>query len=142
MRRRIDRLSGLIFLFMNLIQPSPAKARPEYAVGQKLNCTACHTTAWGGGPRILLGKVFGSHGHPPVKTSTSDLYYGDLRLPAFYPTKNLTQRSKVLVLMQAAASVNIPLIQGEGEREQSLIFDGILKAFRFYSGRVATFNAR
>src|SRR4051794_11852885 len=65
---------------------SPAAwARPEYASREKLNCTACHVTPWGGGPRNLTGKAYGAHERPLGKLSTTDLVYGDLRFIGYYP---------------------------------------------------------
>lgn len=55
-------------------------ARPEYSAREKLNCVSCHAYPWGGGPRNVFGKTYGSHGHMPSKLSASDLYYGDLRM--------------------------------------------------------------
>ena len=42
-----------------LLLPRASWARPEYAVQQKKNCNQCHVNVWGGGPRMVYGKVFG-----------------------------------------------------------------------------------
>jgi hypothetical protein len=97
--------------------PEAAQARPEYATKEKANCTACHVNPWGGGPRSVFGKVYGSHGHDPAKTSTLDLYYADVRFIDYIPTKKITQRTNGLALMEAAVSGNVPIIQGEGGSE-------------------------
>lgn len=71
---------------------------------EKLHCASCHITPWGGGPRTLLGKTFGSHGATPSPTSSQDLFYGDLRNIAYYPFDQLPQQTHGVALMEAAAS--------------------------------------
>jgi len=103
-------VKGGVWLFLiTALQWRVAYARPEYAAQEKLNCTSCHVAAWGGGPRTVFGKSFGSHGHSPLPTSFTDLYYADARVIAYYPTETLREPRRGLALMQASATANVPL---------------------------------
>jgi hypothetical protein len=95
---------------------SVAFARPEYAALTKMNCTQCHVTPWGGGPRTVQGKVFGAHGHPPGKLSDQAYIYGDVRFIGYYPNQ-LIQSPHGIALMQASVSGNAALIEGEKNSE-------------------------
>lgn len=86
-----------------------------------MNCVNCHATPWGGGPRTVYGKIFGSHGHKASPFSKNDLYYGDARFLAFYPTHS-TQSQSGVTQMQASASANVPVIQGESGSEVRGVF--------------------
>ncbi|HCM39164.1 MAG: hypothetical protein A2070_07465 [Bdellovibrionales bacterium GWC1_52_8] len=96
-------------------------ARPEYALQEKLNCAACHVTAWGGGPRTTYGKVYGSHENKISKMSESDLYYGDLRMIAYRPTHPSKTQSG-FALMTAAPTANLPVYQGAANSEMRLVY--------------------
>jgi hypothetical protein len=106
------------FSFLSsLLSPCSAWARPEYALKTKLNCTACHVTPWGGGPRNLFGKSYGAHDHPPGKISmSSDLFYGDVRFIDYIATAPTTQESGA-ALMEAAVTADVPILQGERGQE-------------------------
>jgi len=104
-----------------LVLPLEGQARPEYATKEKANCVACHVSPWGGGPRDVFGKVYGSHGYDPGKTSTSDIYYGDLRFIDYIPTEKTTQRANGLALMEAAVTGNVPILQGENGSEMRAV---------------------
>lgn len=109
-------LSGLFFLLM-----SPAAlARPEYAVKQNSSCTACHVSPWGGGPKTVYGKFYGSRDYPMAKTSSSDLYSVSVREIAYYPNSPSTTANG-LALMEASASGNVPVIQNEDGTEFRLV---------------------
>ncbi|MFL5813977.1 MAG: hypothetical protein ACJ763_10405 [Bdellovibrionia bacterium] len=110
---------GLTFAaaVLNLVCSSSSDARPEYATKEKANCVACHANPWGGGPRNVFGKVYGSHGFNPAKTSSLDLYYADVRFIDYLPTTKTTQRPNGLALMEAAVTGNVSIIQGEGGSE-------------------------
>lgn len=97
--------------------PQGAWARPEYAANEKLNCVMCHTAAWGGGPRTIFGKTYGSHGHTPAKTSLSDFYYASVRFISYYSTDSTLKRANGAALMEAAVSCNMPMTQGEEAAE-------------------------
>ena len=99
---------------------SSAHARPEYAVKNNSSCVTCHTTPWGGGPRNVFGKVFGSHGYALGKHSATDLYYGDIRALAFFPEKPTnpgTKKRSGLALMKASAAANVPITGEPGKAE-------------------------
>ncbi|MDR3606387.1 MAG: hypothetical protein P4M08_03290 [Oligoflexia bacterium] len=114
----IRSLAGAI---ASLLWGAPAMARPEYALKTKLNCTACHVTPWGGGPRNLMGKAYGAHGHAPSKISMySDLYYGDVRFIDYIPTAPTTGASGAS-LMEAAITGDVPIIQGERGQEMRAV---------------------
>jgi hypothetical protein len=106
-----------LLLFFSLLFPIVGEARPEYATKEKANCTACHVNPWGGGPRNVFGKVYGSHGFDPAKTSALDLYYADVRFIDYLPVKKTTQRANGLALMEAAVTGNVPIQQGENGSE-------------------------
>jgi hypothetical protein len=93
-----------------------ANARPEYALKNKLNCTSCHATPWGGGPRNIVGKAYGSHSNRPAKTSDNDYYYGDARVIAYHP-KHASHTNNGLALMEAAATANVPIYEGDNDSE-------------------------
>src|SRR5690348_3243641 len=98
--------SVLIALFF----PLSAIARPEYATRLKMECVSCHAAPWGGGPRTIYGKAYGSRDYTPAKTSSSDLFYADIRTIAFY-SKYPTRRMGGFGIMEAAPSANVPVIQ-------------------------------
>lgn len=100
----------LILVALILIPIGSIHARPEYAVKVKASCTACHVAPWGGGPRSVYGKIYGSHNLGMAKTSSSDLFYGDLRTIAFYPI-NPAQRTNGIATMEIAPSANVPIIE-------------------------------
>jgi len=96
---------------------SIARARTEYAVAQKVRCTDCHVTPWGGGPRTVFGKMFGSRNHLPSPLSSSDIYYGDLRFIGYYPTSNQGNQGRDgFALMEAAASANLVIQDAKKEK--------------------------
>lgn len=107
----------LALVALNLVCSNNSDARPEYATKEKANCIACHVNPWGGGPRNVFGKVYGSHGFNPAKTSTLDVYYADVRFIDYLPTTKTTQRANGLALMEAAVTGNVPIIQGENGSE-------------------------
>lgn len=100
-----------------LFESASALARPEYAAKEKLNCVSCHALAWGGGPRNIVGKTYGAHGHTPAKTSTSELYYADVRFIDYYSTESTSKRSNGAALMQASVTGNAPITQSESGTE-------------------------
>ena len=104
--------SGLVILLIVFGAAPSAWARPEYAVKENMKCAACHVNPWGGGPRTVFGKVYGSRNLGLAKTSSSDLFYGDMRTIAFFPTvQNPVKGGAGVALMEAAASVNVPILQ-------------------------------
>jgi hypothetical protein len=108
--------TSLITVFALTIS-TPALARPEYATKEKLNCVACHASPWGGGPRTVMGKTYGSHGHTPAKTSSSDLYYASLRFIDYYSTDSTHKRANGAGIMEAAVTGNVPIIQNDDGSE-------------------------
>jgi len=107
---------SVFFFTLTLIYAQEAKARPEYALQTKQNCTACHVSAWGSGPRTAYGKYFGSFGFPQAKTSASDVYYGDMKSIAYFP-KAMAKYGGGVSLMEAAGSANVPIIDNENDSE-------------------------
>ena len=104
----------LVFVFGIIVWTQIASAKPEYAVKQNVNCTACHINAWGGGPRNVYGKIFGSKNFPPAKTSLQDTYAASLRGIAYYPRASSTTQNG-LAFMEASASANVVPIEGGGD---------------------------
>lgn len=74
-------------------------------------------TPWGGGPRLVLGKVYGSHGFTPAKTSLSDLYYGSVRFIDYYSTDSTSKRANGAGLMEAAVTGDVPIVFGDNGSE-------------------------
>ena len=105
------KLKCLLFVTVITALSTTLWARPEYALKQKMECNLCHTTPWGGGPRTVFGKIYGSRNQGMAFTSKSDLYYGDLRALYFLPTKSPSNSANGLILMQASASANVPIIK-------------------------------
>lgn len=95
-------------------------ARQEYAVKEKLDCVSCHVTPWGGGPRNVFGKAYGTHNLGAAKTAGSDLYYGDVRSILYIPTERIRNRQNGFAMMQAAATANVTL-SDEGQDLRSLV---------------------
>lgn len=100
-------------LIIAAVSLSRAEARPEYATKEKLNCMACHVTPWGGGPRNVFGKGYGTHGGIASKLNATDLVYADLRALAYYPTDKVAQTRNGVVLMQAAVTGNAAVVSNE-----------------------------
>jgi hypothetical protein len=113
------RFTRSIALFVILMSSQTAWARPEYAAKEKLNCFACHDTPWGGGPRNVFGKIYGNRGLGQSKTSTTDLYYADIRSIAYYALQNTTTTTHGVALMEAAATLNAPILQNPDGSEMS-----------------------
>jgi len=89
-----------------------ASAKPEYAVKQNMSCITCHVSPWGGGPRTLYGKVYGSRDFGVGRYSKQDLFSGSLRGVSYYPT-GISRSSNGTALMEAAASANVVAVEGD-----------------------------
>jgi hypothetical protein len=100
----------IIILLVSLIS-TRVFAKPEYAVKQNMSCTTCHVSPWGGGPRTIYGKVYGSRDMGLGKYSNQDLFYASLRAIAYYPNTP-SQTSNGLALMEAAPAINAVVIDG------------------------------
>lgn len=86
-------------------------ARPEYSVKTTSSCVACHVTPWGGGPKTVYGKTFGSAEQPPGKFSNQDLFSSNLRTISYYPTHRTQESVNGTALMEASGSVNAAVIE-------------------------------
>lgn len=113
----------LLMLIVHIGGAEPAYARPEYAVREKISCSACHITPWGGGPRNVFGKAYGTRGEPGSKTVATDLYYGDLRIVGYWPFKAMSQSNSGVAEMEAALAANVPVIQQESGSELRALID-------------------
>lgn len=110
-----------LLLFAVTILPRVSEARPEYAAREKLSCIQCHVTPWGGGPRTVLGKVYGSHLYPPGKFSNQDLVSFSLRTIGYYPTNISLQNSTQGVgTMEAAVTGNAAVIDAKKDENGEL----------------------
>jgi hypothetical protein len=102
-------LSTALLIFLN---SSLALAKPEYAVKQNMSCVTCHVSPWGGGPRTVYGKVFGSRDFGLAKYSNQDLVSASLRGLAYFPNTP-SQTSNGVALMEAAPAVNAVVINAD-----------------------------
>ena len=93
-----------LLILSALAIPTAAYARPEYAVKQVMSCVACHYAPWGGGPKTVYGKIFGSRGMGMGKFTTNDTFAGSIRTIGYYPTNSTTQKSNGFALMEASLS--------------------------------------
>jgi len=100
-----------LLFFIALLMPTIAHARPEYAVREKLTCINCHVNPMGGGHRKIFGKVFGSRGKGLALSTSSDLYYGDMRSIFVRREGDNSEGVNGLSIMTAAGSLNIPVIE-------------------------------
>jgi hypothetical protein len=91
-----------------------AFARPEYAAQYRTtNCLACHYNAWGGGPRNIDGKYFGSrYSSWPSPLSQQSWVGADVRSVSYYP-KGGTKSRQGTALMTSTASVAAPIKKDE-----------------------------
>ena len=100
-----------------LLLSASAFARPEYAVKQNISCITCHVSPWGGGPRTLYGKVYGSRDFGIGRYSNQDLFSGSLRGISYYPT-GVARSSNGTALMEAAASVNVAAVDADKKHSE------------------------
>src|SRR5580704_13890922 len=98
---------GIVLLFS-----ASAFAKPEYAVKQNVSCITCHLSPWGGGPRNLYGKVYGSRDFGIGRYSNQDLFSGSLRGISYYPT-GASRSSNGTALMEASGAVNVVAVEGD-----------------------------
>lgn len=101
---------SLILMVVGLCEVS--QARPEYAAKQILNCTMCHLNPWGGGPKTVYGKFYGSRGYDPGKFSNQETFAASLRGIAYYPNTP-SQTANGFALMEASASANVVAIESK-----------------------------
>src|SRR5579863_9461245 len=92
-------------------------AKPEYAVKQNVSCVTCHVSPWGGGPRMLYGKVYGSRDFGIGRYSNQDLFSGSLRGISYYPT-GTSKSTNGTALMEAAASANVVAVEGDQKNSE------------------------
>ncbi len=102
------------------VMTNTAQARPEYAAKTQASCSSCHSSPWGGGPRTIYGKMFGARNLGTPKTNGSDIYYGDFRSLLFVP-KTPVQSSSGMVIMEAAATANVPITEDEDGSEMHVV---------------------
>lgn len=88
-------------------------ARPEFAASNTyVNCTACHTSPTGGGPRNINGKNYGSHGQWVNELSKKEWFHLDSRMQGFYSKSPLSTR-RGLTLMNMTPAGTIPVLTNE-----------------------------
>lgn len=110
------------FLIFGLILSSyQAQARIEYALTNRIvTCTACHVSPFGGGPRYLDGKLFGSRKDEPSKLSFQDKWSLDARLISYYPEGGNESRQGT-ALMTTSVGANIPIKKNANGGEQRFV---------------------
>ena len=106
----------LFLVLILVLNATPAFARPEYALKTKQNCTACHVNPWGGGPKTVYGKFYGSKDYKPLETSTTDLFSADMRAIAYYPS-GPSKTTNGIALMEVAPSANVPLTKSDADSD-------------------------
>src|SRR4051812_27622810 len=95
-----SKTTGTFLLFL-ICFAEMAQARPEYATKEKLNCISCHASPWGGGPRTIMGKTYGTRGLGKSLTIGQDVFYGDLRTISYFPFQDAVTGTNGVALMEA-----------------------------------------
>lgn len=109
--------SRFALLLCALLLSGNAWARPQYAAKQGIvNCSACHASPFGGGPRNINGKYYGTHGLGVGENSAQDKVSGDFRIMLLEPN-NPQYNPNGLVMMSAIPSGNLQLSQSDGGSE-------------------------
>ncbi len=85
-------------LLTGLFISSPLSARPEYALEQKADCSACHVTPYGGGQRNEFGKTFGIKGFKASKEKLNRDLSIDARMVGYYTKQEPAKRSGIGVM--------------------------------------------
>ncbi len=93
------------------LAPSVSQARPEYAARLGyLNCTACHVSSTGGGPRTVDGKMWGGRGGNPTSwVSKQDLFSVDFRSIGLFPSNPKTAAASEVALMAVTPQANVKI---------------------------------
>ncbi len=111
-------MKNLSFSFSLLIYVSAifecknAYTRVEYSATTAMSCVQCHVTPWGGGPRNLYRKAYGSRDLGVAQTSATEMFYGDFRALA-YTSAHAGNRVHGVTLMEAATSANLLILEDE-----------------------------
>jgi len=86
-------------------------ARPEYAARLGyINCTACHVSSTGGGPRTVDGKMWGGRGGNATSwVSRQDLFSVDFRSIGLFPSDPKTASASEVALMAVTPQANIKI---------------------------------
>lgn len=91
-----------------------AQARVEYALQNHIvSCNACHVSPFGGGPKNVNGKLYGSRLDQPGAYSYQDLISADLRAIAYYPERG-TQSTQGTALMTSSVWGNVQVNKFSG----------------------------
>ena len=117
---KITALNTLVLSLCSFLITHSAFARPEYSAMNRISCSSCHTTPWGGGPRNVYGKIFGARNLGSPKTNNTDVFYGDFRALLFTP-KNPVTGSNGMAMMEIAPSANVPITESEDGSEMHVV---------------------
>ncbi|MCC7403988.1 MAG: hypothetical protein IT288_06265 [Bdellovibrionales bacterium] len=93
-------------------------ALPGYAIRHGfLECTTCHMSPAGGGPRNTMGKAIGQRGYPSGPFSNQDLWSTEVRGLYFSP-QNSTSGKGGMGIMAGNVSANLPVQVDEKSRRE------------------------
>ncbi len=131
-------MKHLFFLFLLFVvfyfTQNVLLARPEYAAKVGIvNCSACHYSPFGGGPRQINGKYFGARQNPFGKNSMLENFSFDLKINTLYP-RDAEKNTNGVAIMNAigAAHPHLNEVPGlEGGVKSQLVADynfGVLGA--------------
>lgn len=106
--------SLLLLSLFALASVQNAQARVEYALQNHIvSCNACHVSPFGGGPRKVDGKLYGSRLDTPGAYSYQDLVSADIRAIAYYPERG-TQSTQGTALMTSSVWGNVQVNKFQG----------------------------
>ncbi len=110
MRKNLMGKKEILILAISLFATS-IQARPQYAAAKGINdCTSCHYSPAGGGPKTVFGKITASHGFAPAKRSMTDTISGEVRAIALTTTKDTTNNSTGVSIMSGHLSGAIDIL--------------------------------
>lgn len=103
----------ICLLFCSLGFAELSLALPQYAVRYNvINCTACHISPVGGGPRNINGKLFGAHGYEMNPQLAQKHFAADFRAMYYQPEKS-TESKGGAGIMSGSLSLNVALDKAE-----------------------------
>lgn len=111
-----------ILILICLSISSIALAYPEYAARTNMvNCSACHTSAFGGSLKTAYGKAYAARSLNLSPFSKTDLVAADFRMLGYFPTKKSQSSTSGLSIMSVSAGVNLPVQTNEDGSAMHLV---------------------